>query len=157
MFVPPHHKIGKVSSTLLPELIRATFFFVLFFKLPRIRSRVFISTLPLLSSFLSLLLLNCFVATFRVAKPSRQTRKLWLVGVATDRDARRACLRFFSCCVSCVFCFDLSFFSSYCLFLLFFVVSFVFIFLLFSFVFHCFPCVSLVFLIFLFFPIFYCL
>ena len=79
------------------------FFSVLFFKLPRFRSRVFISTLPLLSSFLSLLLLNCSVATVRVARLTLQTRKLWLVGVATDRDARRACLRFISCYVSCVF------------------------------------------------------
>ena len=29
-----------------------------------------------------------FVATFRVARLTLQARKLWLVGVATDRDAR---------------------------------------------------------------------
>ena len=33
-----------------------------------------------------------FVATFRVARATSQTRKLWLVGVATDRDAPVACL-----------------------------------------------------------------
>ena len=33
------------------------------------------------------LLLVCLVATFRVARLTLQTRKLWLVGVATDRDA----------------------------------------------------------------------
>ena len=42
-----------------------------------------------------------FIATFRVARLTFQTRKLWLVGVATDRDARHACLRFFS--FSCFF------------------------------------------------------
>ena len=36
-----------------------------------------------------------FVATFRVARLTLQTPKLWLVGVATDRGARHACLRFF--------------------------------------------------------------
>ena len=35
-------------------------------------------------------------STFGVARVTLQTRKLWLVGVATDRDARHACLRFFS-------------------------------------------------------------
>ena len=29
-----------------------------------------------------------FVATFRVARLTLQTRKLWLVGVAADRNAR---------------------------------------------------------------------
>ena len=29
------------------------------------------------------------IATFRVARLTLQTRKLWLVGVATDCDARR--------------------------------------------------------------------
>ena len=33
----------------------------------------------------------------RVARLTLQTPKLWLVGVATDRDARYACLCFFSC------------------------------------------------------------
>ena len=37
-----------------------------------------------------------FFATFWVARLTFQTRKLWLVGVATDRAARHACLRFFS-------------------------------------------------------------
>ena len=32
-----------------------------------------------------------FIATFRVARLTLQTRKLWLVGVATDRDAPLAC------------------------------------------------------------------
>ena len=36
------------------------------------------------------------VATFRVARFTLQTPKLWLVGVATDRDTRHACLRFLS-------------------------------------------------------------
>ena len=36
------------------------------------------------------------IATFRVPKLTLQTPKLWLVGVPTDRDARHACLRFFS-------------------------------------------------------------
>ena len=36
------------------------------------------------------------VATFRVARLTLQTPKLWFVGVATERDARHACLRFFS-------------------------------------------------------------
>ena len=40
-------------------------------------------------------------ATFRVARLTLQTPKNWLVGVATDRDARHACLRFFS--FSCFF------------------------------------------------------
>ena len=48
------------------------------------------------------------IATFRVARLTSQTRKLRLVGVATDRDAGHACLRFFSFCFS-VFC--LRFFS----------------------------------------------
>ena len=37
-----------------------------------------------------------FVATFRVARLSLQTPKLWLVGVATNRDARHGRSRFFS-------------------------------------------------------------
>ena len=37
-----------------------------------------------------------FTATLRIARLTLQTRELWLVGVATDRDARHACLRFFS-------------------------------------------------------------
>ena len=37
-----------------------------------------------------------FFATFRVTRLTLQTPKLWLVGVVTDRDARHACLRFFS-------------------------------------------------------------
>ena len=36
-------------------------------------------------------LLLFFIATFRVARSTRQTRKLWLVGVAADRDAPLAC------------------------------------------------------------------
>ena len=36
------------------------------------------------------------IGTFRVARLTLQAPKLWLVGVATDRDARHACLRFFS-------------------------------------------------------------
>ena len=44
------------------------------------------------------------IATFRVARLTLQAPKLWLVGVATDRDARHACLRFFSCYFSCFFC-----------------------------------------------------
>ena len=35
--------------------------------------------------------IELFVATFRVARSSSQTLKLWLVGVATDRDAPLAC------------------------------------------------------------------
>ena len=36
------------------------------------------------------------IVTFRVARLTLQTRKLWLIGVTTDRDVRNACLRFFS-------------------------------------------------------------
>ena len=50
------------------------------------------------------------VATFRVARLSLQTPRLWLVDVATDRDARHACLRLFTFSFSCVF-FCLRFFS----------------------------------------------
>ena len=35
--------------------------------------------------------MELFIATFRVARRSSQTRKLWLVGVATDCDAPLAC------------------------------------------------------------------
>ena len=49
------------------------------------------------------------IATFRVARLTLQTPKLWLVDVATDRDARHACFRFFSLCF--FFCFR--FFSFY--------------------------------------------
>ena len=53
-------------------------------------------------------------ATFRIARLTLQTPKLWLVGVATDRDARHACLRFFSLSVflffSCILFFILPFF-----------------------------------------------
>ena len=44
-----------------------------------------------------------FVATFGVERFTLQTRKLWLVGVATDRDALHACLRIFSFYFSCFF------------------------------------------------------
>ena len=49
-----------------------------------------------------------FVATFRVARFSLQAPKLWLIGVAIDRDARHACFRFFS---FFMFFFCLRFFS----------------------------------------------
>ena len=45
------------------------------------------------------------VATFRVPRLTLQTPKLWLVGVATDCDARHACLRFFSFFPVFFFCF----------------------------------------------------
>ena len=38
--------------------------------------------------FTFLHLFKCFFATFRVARFTLQTRKLWLAGVATDRHAR---------------------------------------------------------------------
>ena len=41
-------------------------------------------------------MVNCFIATLRVARLTAQTPTVWLVGVATIRDARHACLRFFS-------------------------------------------------------------
>ena len=49
-----------------------------------------------------------FVATFRVARLTSLTPKLWLVGVVTDRDAllacrNDACLCFFSFYFSCFF------------------------------------------------------
>ena len=44
-----------------------------------------------------------FLATFRVARLTLQTRKLRLVGVVTDSDARHACFRFFSFYFSCYF------------------------------------------------------
>ena len=47
--------------------------------------------------------LAVLVPTFRVARLTSQTRKLWLVGVATDPNARHACLRFFSLYFSCFF------------------------------------------------------
>ena len=51
------------------------------------------------------------IATFRLARSTSQARKLRSVGVATDRDARYACLRFFSFSCVCFFC--LRFFSFY--------------------------------------------
>ena len=45
------------------------------------------------------------IAIFRVATLTLQTPKHWLVGVAIDRDARHACLRFFLFYVSCFFVF----------------------------------------------------
>ena len=68
------------------------------------------------------------IATFRVARLTLQTPKLWLVVVATDRDARHACLRFFSLYFSCFFaCVSFHFF-------LFFLLAFL------SFYFSCFLC-----------------
>ena len=63
-----------------------------------------------------------FVATFRVARLTLQAPKLWSVGVATDRDARHACLRFFSFVFPVLFFFCLRFFSFYC-FLFFFLLK----------------------------------
>ena len=54
---------------------------------------------------------HALIATFRVARLSLQTRKLWLIGVASNRDARHACLRFFSFYVFLFFCFCLRFFN----------------------------------------------
>ena len=60
---------------------------------------------PVVSEVVSFVrsLFSLLIATFRVASLILQTPKLWLVGVATDRDARLVCLRFFSFYFSCFF------------------------------------------------------
>ena len=56
------------------------------------------------------------IATLGVARLTLQTRKLWLVGFATHRDARHACLRFlYFCCFLSLF-FSSCFFISFILF-----------------------------------------
>ena len=58
------------------------------------------SSRPLLPGVCQASSVHHVVATFRVARLTSQTRKRWLVDVATDRDARHAHLRFFS-----IYCF----------------------------------------------------